>query len=137
MKKVLTEKDISEAVIKEREACLALCNQFSDLPAGYAYRRIMERNKESKGIMSSIDKNLAESEAKDIGTKFLESIFDVQGNPENAISRLVRDVGYKRERSVELLEKPERLRVREIVKIAKSAGYNVKFELTKIGINGI
>jgi len=58
-------------------------------------------------------------EAFDIGFNFLEDVLDHMREGENAIGFLAKKIGYIRDRAAELLNNPERLRLTEIVRIAK------------------
>lgn len=68
--------------------------------------------------------------ADGIGFEFLEKIFSTY-NTEDITGKLVSSVGYKRNRAVELMNSPDKLRIIDMVKIAKKAGFDIKISLIK------
>lgn len=65
-----------------------------------------------------------------IGFEFLEKIFSTY-NTEDITGKLASSIGYNRNRAVELMNSPDKLRIIDMVKIAKKAGFDIEISLIK------
>lgn len=71
-----------------------------------------------------------ESIADSLGFDFLEKIFSAY-KTDDKVGKLASSVGYKRDRAVELMNNPEKLRIIDMVKIADRSGFDVQISLIK------
>lgn len=75
------------------------------------------------------DNTIYDVMGEQIGDKFLNEVCGATNNQN--FSKFVRTLGYKRDRAIELLHRPQNMKLKEVVKIADKYGFNVEIIVTK------